>query len=837
MSFINRSTVLTVILIGLLMAVPSVPQSTVGQPNHGVIDPLLMEVIATHGPDDMIEIIVQFEDEVTSHEIGTLDELDFTIISQLHIIPAVFAEGTVTNILALSAEPNVVWIEHNNRFQLALQETTGVISATTPWTAEVKDGDYQSFDFNPQSQLAGLDGSGVTVVVVDTGIDAQHPDFDYGEKIIFNKHKNGRDDPWVEKENSDTSYGHGTHCAGIVAGNGDASGGQRRGVAPGANLIGLGGDWVPFPDESPVHWAVIEGLEWVYDNSRPGNNPYNIRVISNSWGGGGSYEPLDAITIISNKLTYENNVLVVFAAMNSGGDGSSDTTSQQSKVPSVLSVAAATHSGEGMAGFSSRGQKGVYITYPDITAPGVDIWATRARGTWLGEYQLIDEDMYYMAISGTSMATPHVSGLAAILFQAAPSLRVSEHHGIYNGPDGSWGNRDDTRIHEVEYILQLTANMIPFTGDNGVPAERDEGTSGRDIDFAQGYGLVNSNHAVALALTLEKMREDEPDATVDDAFKEYEKTIGSTVITEKTDTLTTSWRGEWAQLTNGSNPGSSTSFATDQHHKVFVPQSGVHLTIDLAYNSYDVNHFTGGRIDVTVDMDGDGMTDITPDLLDIDGNKVYHIPLTESPALENKGKHWSFNVEGQGIKVPTPNPEDEFTEALIEYTIGVTLIIEPEATISLDEREFTPYMSPWRFGAPSDGYTTAEVSLTKFQYDISDVEYTEPFLERYGPTLAALFIVLAFGLVLGYGIMKRQLGPIDGEGDGNRDDGHLDHVHGNEEGSNEEGSWESDSDTDTDASDTGGDQTGDALKNGDDSPGPDDPEEFEGTVEWEDPET
>ncbi len=378
MSFINRSTVLTVILIGLLMAVPSVPQSTVGQPNHGVIDPLLMEVIATHGPDDMIEIIVQFEDEVTSHEIGTLDELDFTIISQLHIIPAVFAEGTVTNILALSAEPNVVWIEHNNRFQLALQETTGVISATTPWTAEVKDGDYQSFDFNPQSQLAGLDGSGVTVVVVDTGIDAQHPDFDYGEKIIFNKHKNGRDDPWVEKENSDTSYGHGTHCAGIVAGNGDASGGQRRGVAPGANLIGLGGDWVPFPDESPVHWAVIEGLEWVYDNSRPGNNPYNIRVISNSWGGGGSYEPLDAITIISNKLTYENNVLVVFAAMNSGGDGSSDTTSQQSKVPSVLSVAAATHSGEGMAGFSSRGQKGVYITYPDITAPGVDIWATRA---------------------------------------------------------------------------------------------------------------------------------------------------------------------------------------------------------------------------------------------------------------------------------------------------------------------------------------------------------------------------------------------------------------------------------------------------------------------------
>ena len=823
-----------------------------------------MEEIALRGPDDEIEIIVQFNHEVAENDLRILKDLDFTIIAQLHIIPAVFASGTARDIIRLSANQDIVWIEHNNRFTPALQETTGVIEATTPWTAEVKDGRYEDFVLNTQSQLSGLDGTGVTVVVVDTGIDGQHPDFDYGEKMIYNKHKNGADDPWIEKENADTSYGHGTHCAGIVAGNGDASGGSRRGVAPGANLIGLGGDWVPFPDESPIHWVVLEGLEWVYDNSRPGNNPHNIRVISNSWGGAGAYDPLDAITVISNKLTYENNVLVVFAAMNSGEgnhEGTVDTTSQQSKIPSVLSVAASTHDGEGMAVFSSRGQKGIYLTYPDITAPGVDIWATRPRGTWLGEYQLIDEDMYYMAISGTSMATPHVAGLAAILFQAAPSLRVSEHHDTYNGNDTSWGNRADTRIHEVEYILQMTADMIPYEGDNGVPADRDKGVSGRKMDFAQGYGLVNANHAVAVALTLEKMRQDEPDATVDDALKEYKDTIGYTKITEKTDTLVTSWRGEWAQLTNGSNPSSDTSFATDQHHEVFVPQSGVHLTIDLAYNTYDVNHLTGGRIDVTIDMDGDGMNDLAPQLLDIDGNKQYNIPLTEGLASENRGKFWTFNVRGEGIKIPTPNPEDEFTEALIEYTIGVELVIEPDARISLDEREFTPYKSPWRFGEPSEGYNTAEITLVKYEYDITDVEYQEPFLDRYGSSLAGIFIFLVIGMVILYGMMNRQ--QAEGlDGDDEHDHSGDPDFHGGRGGtpthfdySNEISGGGSAAGIGDGGGDSGGgngdgrsggrnngsdgssyDYSNDAINNGDDTGGADDPEEFDGTVEWEDPE-
>ena len=110
---------------------------------------------------------------------------------------------------------------------------------------------------------------------------------------------------WYELENSDTSSGHGTHCAGTVGGNGDASGGARRGVAPGVNLIGL--------STGEALWILnaIGGLEWVYEHSKPGANPYNIRVVSNSWGSSEDYDPEDAVVQLIEKLTYENNVVVV----------------------------------------------------------------------------------------------------------------------------------------------------------------------------------------------------------------------------------------------------------------------------------------------------------------------------------------------------------------------------------------------------------------------------------------------------------------------------------------------------------------------------------------------
>ena len=740
------SNALLVILIAMVMVLPTLPGAHQRITNFGTIDGALLHRMNALDPDAEVEVIVQFHDELLEQDIRELERLDIEVLMEYQVLPAVYARASVKDILSLSGYGRTYWIEYNQENELLLQETTTHIGVNNVWTLEVLDGEYVEFDFNPQSQLTGLDGSGVTIAIVDTGVDGEHPDLDYGEKLIMNKHKNGPEDPWVEMENSDTSYGHGTHCAGISAGNGDASGGMRRGVAPGANLIGVGGDW------TPVYWAVLDGLEWVYENSRPGNNPHNIRVVSNSWGGDGNYDPQDAITVITTKLMFDNNVVCVFAAGNSGGenhDGASDSTGQQSKIPAVVSVAATTHDARGMAGFSSRGKAGDHITYPDVAAPGVDIWATRPRYTWLGEYQLVDEDMYYMAISGTSMATPHVSGLVAVLFQAAPSMRVSEYHEDDNAPEGSWGDDHNPFIHEAEYILKMTSDMIPATGENGVPQANETGHRGRDLDFAQGYGLVNSERAIAIALALEKLRKDHPEATVDDALEQLEGIMRTASISEDTDTLVTSWRGEWAQLTNGSNPLSDTSFSTDQHHRIFIPEEATFLQFDLNYNPLDVNSGTGGRVDVTLDWDGDNNNDLMPQGSDVDGTKHYELDLTEEQFREHKGNYWTFNVEGDGIKVPISGMDDEFHEATIEYTIGLSLTFGPGAEITFDETDYLVDASPWRFGHPSTGYDDSTITLQKNVFRISDVQKEDSFFEEHGSSIAIGLIVFLAGLICG----------------------------------------------------------------------------------------
>src|SRR3990172_11633697 len=91
--------------------------------------------------------------------------------------------------------------------------------------------------------------------------------------------KSNFDNTFTDVEDGDTGSGHGTHVAGTIAGNGDASGGARAGVAPGATLVAVS-------TGEQFLQNVIGALEWVYERSTPGNDPWNIRVCSNSWGSG-----------------------------------------------------------------------------------------------------------------------------------------------------------------------------------------------------------------------------------------------------------------------------------------------------------------------------------------------------------------------------------------------------------------------------------------------------------------------------------------------------------------------------------------------------------------------
>ena len=107
------------------------------------------------------------------------------------------------------------------------------------------------------------------------------------------------------------------------------------------------------------------------EHSRPGNNPNNIRVVSNSWGTDGDYAPQNAITTLTDALTFDNGVAVIFAASNSGGSGAEDDSDLRTNIyantPSAISIAALTHDGTAVTSFSSRGWMSQQHTWPKIS--------------------------------------------------------------------------------------------------------------------------------------------------------------------------------------------------------------------------------------------------------------------------------------------------------------------------------------------------------------------------------------------------------------------------------------------------------------------------------------
>jgi len=245
----------------------------------------------------------------------------------------------------------------------------------------------------PTAHEAGFTGAGVTVAVLDTGIDGDHPD-------LVGKVADARN--FSEEPESADTVGHGTHVAGIIAGSGEASGGTYRGVAPDATLIS--------GKVCESYWctesAMLAGMHWAAAEKR-------ATVVNFSIGGGDSPE-IDPLEEAVNTLTEQTGTLFVISAGNAGDDRS---VGSPGSADAALTVGAVDRDDQ-LADFSSRGPRvGDDAIKPDITAPGVEIVAARASGTTLGE-PVGDS---YVAASGTSMSAPHVTGAVAVLAQRQPA--------------------------------------------------------------------------------------------------------------------------------------------------------------------------------------------------------------------------------------------------------------------------------------------------------------------------------------------------------------------------------------------------------------------------------
>ncbi|SCL35341.1 Subtilase family protein [Micromonospora rhizosphaerae] len=286
----------------------------------------------------------------------------------------------------------------------------------------------------PTAWQAGLTGSGVTVAVLDTGYDLDHPDLT--DAVVASA-------DFVGEGTMDDHVGHGTHVSSTIAGSGAASDGLRKGVAPGAKLAE---GKVCSEDGCP--WsAILAGMQWAATE-------VHAKVINMSLGGVDTpgVDPLEAAV---NDLSAQTGALFVIAAGNGGCGYGVHPVGSPSTADTALSVAAVAQN-DYVASFSSCGPRGGDSALkPEISAPGVNITAAVPGGG-------------YGTLSGTSMATPHVAGAAAILAQQHPDWTGQQLKAALMSTAAKvpWAGTPSTRYGtgRVDVARAIAAQVTPSVG-------------------------------------------------------------------------------------------------------------------------------------------------------------------------------------------------------------------------------------------------------------------------------------------------------------------------------------------------------------------------------------
>jgi len=282
----------------------------------------------------------------------------------------------------------------SSKFHTLLYDSVPLINADDVWKL--------------QDELErNITGQGITIAIIDTGIDYTHPDlggcFGVGCKVI-----DGYDFVFNDNDPMD-DHGHGTHVAGTAAGNG-----TLKGVAPDANLIAYkvcnSGGSCAFDD-------IIAAIERAQDPNQDGNYSDHVDIISMSLGGPG--DPDDEMSLTVDNVV-KNGVIAVISAGNSGP--SYKTIGSPGTARKAITVGASDKN-DNVASFSSRGPTSIGTIKPDVVAPGVHICSAQWDDAW--NYSKCYDNVH-VAISGTSMAAPHVSGAVALMKQAHPNWTPDE---------------------------------------------------------------------------------------------------------------------------------------------------------------------------------------------------------------------------------------------------------------------------------------------------------------------------------------------------------------------------------------------------------------------------
>ncbi|SCZ76747.1 S8 family peptidase [Acidaminobacter hydrogenoformans] len=372
---------------------------------------LLSGASSTGIASEKVKVIIAFHEQPGPSEEGLIRAFGGTVKYTYNIVPAIAATVPAAALEGLKRNPRIKLIEPDGEIH--------ALADDYPWG-------ITRVGAEAVHSTPGQLGEGVAVAIIDTGLDYNHPDLagNYAGGYDFvNRDTNPMDD-----------NGHGTHVAGTIAAEIDGAG--VVGVAPKAKIFALK---VLNRKGSGDFSNVIAALDWCLTYNKDDSHNLKIRITNNSYGGSTNPDMYGYTLEAAFNKAYMDGILHIAAAGNEGDTtGDEDTVGYPAKYGSVVAVAA-TDSSDTRAYFSSTGPM------VEISAPGYGIYSTVLRGG-------------YATYSGTSMASPHVAGVAALVMAS------------------------DSTLSNTQVRARLNETAL------------DLGTAGRDTWY--GYGLVDAKKAV-----------------------------------------------------------------------------------------------------------------------------------------------------------------------------------------------------------------------------------------------------------------------------------------------------------------------------------------------------
>ncbi len=417
---------------------------------------------------------------------AVLDQV--TLTHRFETFPGVVVQATPSMLASLAEAPGITYVEEDKPVAFSLDSATEASRARSVYQG----GD--GLDPIVDDQGRALDGSGVGIAVVDSGLDGTHPDFLADGKVAGNFLATlaGVVPGGIYTERLST---HGTRLAGIAAGTGAASGGQYAGAAPGATLYSFSilnaQDYraTPAGQNAPTSGSTVSAavaLDWILAHGDEQDPP--IRVVSNSW-----YCAWFSCSLADPSHTHiklasalaENGTVVTWATGNFGkaSRASLHTVPEaRNPTPGIIGVASYDDGDVGVragctADISARGRADLPETWPDLAAPGTFVTTTNAL--FLNtDARVHDARRAYDRAEGTSAATAHMAGIAALMLQANPTLTPGE----------------------VEYLLKSTATKLDEERCGIEYVRADPSHLWDGANYASGHGLVDARSAVEAAL-------------------------------------------------------------------------------------------------------------------------------------------------------------------------------------------------------------------------------------------------------------------------------------------------------------------------------------------------